>query len=63
MIEILRLPDFVLKLVEDSHEDARLLLFRSDIDVPPWSSPCTPKALSERDLFLKEFEDLFDSRR
>lgn len=63
MIEIRRFPDFMLKLVDDSLEQAELLLYRSDIDVPPCSySPCSPKVLSDRDLFLNEFDDLFDSR-
>lgn len=62
VIEILRLPDLMLRLVEDSREEARLLLYRSDMDVPP-SSPCTPKLLSDRDLFLKEFDDRLDSCR
>lgn len=62
VIEILRLPDFKLRLVDDSRDDAKLLLYRSDIEVPPWSSPWTPKALSDLDRFLNEFDDLLDSR-
>lgn len=34
-MDILLFPDFVLKLVDDSREDAILLLYRSDIEVPP----------------------------
>jgi hypothetical protein len=61
VIEIRRFPDFKLKLVDDSREDAKLLLYLSETEVPPGSS-CIPNALSERERFLKEF-DLFDSRR
>lgn len=61
VIEILRFPDFKLKLVEDSREDAKLLLYLSETEVPP--SSCIPKALSDLDRFLKEFDDLLDSLR
>lgn len=56
------MPDRMLKLVEDSRDEAKLLLYLSDMDVPP-SSPCTPKLLSDRDLFLNEFDDRLDSWR
>lgn len=51
----------MLKLVEDSRDEAKLLLYLSETEVPP-SSPCAAKLLSDRDLFLKEFDDRFDSR-
>lgn len=35
VMEILLFPDFVLKLVDDSRDEAMLALYLSDIEVPP----------------------------